>query len=62
MNIPVRTEIITIEKIEKGRVFEGQGSWPAHRFNNPQVGDTFEVVMQAANIISVKRKKHNRRK
>ena len=55
MNVPVRTEVITIEKIEEGRVFEGQGSWPAHRFDNPKVGDTFEVVMQAANIIAVKR-------
>ena len=55
MNVPVRTEVITIEKIEGKRVFEGQGSWPANRFDNPEVGDTFEVVMQAANIISVKR-------
>jgi len=55
MSVPIRTEIITITKIEKGRVFEGQGSWPVNRFDSPKVGEKFKITMQAANIIDVKR-------
>lgn len=53
-DMPIRTEIITITKIENGHVFDGQANWPEHRFEKPCVGDSFKIVMQGANILDIK--------
>lgn len=53
MKVPIKTKIITITKVEKGRVFDGLESWPQTHFDNPKIGDKFEITMQASLIKNV---------
>ena len=57
-----RTEIITVTKIEEGRVYDGQESFPQNRFENPRIGDVFEVALCATIILSTVRLKSAEKK